>query len=339
MAAERTSPTWVHWTGADTVLGPLAAPDYPSDRFRILENHLCRRLHRDLANHISYAEVEHVPTKTSMRIHADRFVVAANSFNTPQLLWESGIRPAPLGRYLTDQTTLFAHVVLNPAVVNEVAKEWNPPPADPVPIPEDDPIPQVWIPFSYPEHPFNAFFQRDAFPFPASPGLNLGNILGSIDQRLVVGLFWFAPNEQRWDNHLSFSSRYRDLFGMPQITFHYTLSESDRLFANRALEDLAFAAQQVGGCVPTQQPQVLARGSSYHYMGTFRIGESPGQSVCDPFCRVWEVDNLYQLVSLHGHLPNRRVSGPERLRSLLQSMGGRQPIPGGQRGHPDPDGV
>lgn len=292
MAAERLSPTWVQWTGADTVLGPLAASDFPTARFRILDNHLCRELHRATDGHVAWAEVEHLTSGGRLAIRAGRFVVAANSFNTPQVLWVSGIRPAPLGRYLTDQTTLFTHVVLDPEIVAQVAAEWDPPPNDPVPIPERDPIPQVLIPYSYPEHPFNAFVQRDAFPFP-SPGLNLGDILGGVDQRLVVGCFWFSPNEQRWENHLSFSSTNADLLGMPQITFHYSLSETDRALAQAALEDMTFAARLLGGSLPSQEPQFLAPGSSYHYMGTFRMGESSGDSVCDPLCRMWGFDNLH----------------------------------------------
>lgn len=305
LACERQSPTWVEWTGVDTILGPLAEPgEIPADRFELWAEHICRELIVD-GRRVAGAEVEHLPSGTRKRITADVVVVAANTLYTPQLLWKSGIRPRALGHYLNDQPMLFCQIVLRHELLGEIAKLWNPPPpeVDPIPIPLDDPIPNVWIPFSEPEHPYHCQIHRDAFPYSILPE-NLG-----IDHRTIVDLRWFVRKELRYEDHITFSDTYTDSYGMPQITFHYTLSARDQQAVNDAMNDMTRAAAALGGYLPGAEPQFLARGSSLHYQGTFRMGETDdGQSVCDPYSRVWELENLY--LGGNGIIPTSTACNP-----------------------------
>ena len=71
---------------------------------------------------------------------------------------------------------------------------------------------------------------------------------------------------------MTFSDKHVDMFGMPQITFHYGLSEIDELTIQAAMSDMIRAAEVLGAFLPGSEPQVLARGSSLHYMGTYRMG-------------------------------------------------------------------
>jgi pyranose oxidase len=235
--------------------------------------------------------LEHLPSGQGETIFADIVIVAANSFYTPQLLWKSNIRPRALGRYLNDHPMLFCQVVLKKDLLTKIGNLWDAPDPsiDPVPVPKSDPIPNVWIPFSYPEHPFHCQIHRDAFPYSIIPGNN------GIDHRAIVDLRWFTRKDIRFRDHITFFDQHVDMFGMPQITFHYGLSEIDQSTIQAAMNDMIRAAEVLGAFLPGSEPQVLARGSSLHFMGTYRMGatDKDGDSVCDAYSKVWGFRNLY----------------------------------------------
>jgi pyranose oxidase len=306
LACERQSKTWVQWTGVDTILGPLAETGrIPQERFELRPETICRELLVD-GDRIVGAKLEHLPSLQNQRVLADVVIVAANAFYTPQLLWKSGIRPRALGHYLNDQPMAFCQIVLKHELLDKIRELWDAPDPriDPVPIPIDDPIPNVWIPFSYPEHPFHCQIHRDAFPYSILPE-NIG-----IDHRAIIDLRWFTRKEVRYEDHISFSDKYVDMYGMPQITFHYTLSEEDERTIQAAMTDMARAGESLGAFLPGAEPQILARGSSLHFQGTFRMGPDPKaeDSVCDPYSKVWGFQNLY--LGGNGIIPTSTACNP-----------------------------
>jgi pyranose oxidase len=216
LACERRSKTWVQWTGMDTILGPLAEPGtIPSTRFELRPETICRELLVE-NDRVVGAKLEHLPSGQSQTMFADIVVVAANSFYTPQLLWKSNIRPKALGHYLNDHPMLFCQVVLKKELLTKIGNHWDAPDpsVDPVPIPKGDHIPNVWIPFSYPEHPFHCQIHRDAFPYSILPG-NVG-----IDHRAIVDLRWFTRKDIRFRDHMTFSDKHVDMFGMSRSSNH-----------------------------------------------------------------------------------------------------------------------
>ncbi|GAA1982602.1 GMC family oxidoreductase [Nocardiopsis rhodophaea] len=273
LAAQRraASTGLVEWTGVDTILGPLAAPGR-SDRFRVLSQHLCTRLATDSAgSRVSYAEAQDLLTGESLRIEADSFVVAGGGVATAQLMWASCIRPSALGRYLTDHPLAFCQVVLLPELVKQ-------------PIPEDDLEPNVWIPLSA-SRPWHCMIHRDAFQY--------GDRIPNVDRRLVVDLRWHGMVEPRADNRVTFSDQHRDKFGLPQPTFDFTLSASDRAQHHAMMSDMLRAAMSIGGFLPGAEPRFMPLGLSQHIAGATRMGNSPEDSVVDCNSRVWGIDNLY----------------------------------------------
>jgi pyranose oxidase len=306
LACERRSKSWVQWTGADTILGPLAEPGkIPLSRFELRPETICRELLVE-NDRVVGAKLEHLPSGQSQTMFADIVIVAANAFYTPQLLWKSNIRPKALGHYLNDQPMLFCQIVLKKELLTKIGNLWDAPPPsiDPVPIPKNDPIPNVWIPFSYPEHPFHCQIHRDAFPYSILPG-NIG-----VDHRAIVDLRWFTRKDIRFGDHITFSDKYVDMYGMPQITFHYGLSEIDDATVQAAMNDMIRAAEVLGAFLPGSEPQVLARGSSLHFQGTYRMGavENTDDSVCDPYSKVWGFRNLY--LGGNGIIPTSTACNP-----------------------------
>ena len=306
LACERRSKTWVQWTGVDTILGPLAEPGkIPLSRFELRSETICRELLVE-NDRVVGAKLEHLPSGQSQTMFADIVIVAANSFYTPQLLWKSNIRPKALGHYLNDHPMLFCQVVLKKELLAKIGNLWGAPDPsiDPVPIPKSDPIPNVWIPFSHPEHPFHCQIHRDAFPYSILPG-NIG-----VDHRAIVDLRWFTRKDIRFRDHITFSDKHVDPFGMPQITFHYGLSEIDQSTIQAAMNDMVRAAEVLGAFLPGSEPQVLARGSSLHYMGTYRMGaaDKDDDSVCDAYSKVWGFRNLY--LGGNGIIPTSTACNP-----------------------------
>ena len=97
--------------------------------------------------------VKEFQTGRIFKIKAKFFVVAAGAILTPQLLHTSQIRPPALGRYLCEQIMTFCQIVLSNTIITRIADEKSASlqqhkvknPEDPVPIPLDDPTPQVRI--------------------------------------------------------------------------------------------------------------------------------------------------------------------------------------------------
>lgn len=311
LAVERREddPRFVRWSAADTVLGPLAT-DGADGRFDLRAEHICRRLGRSSdGERIEYAEVQDLRTSRTLRVEAEDFIVACNAVGTPQLLWESNIRPEPLGRYLTEQPVAFCQIVLRHSTVEALASDERfaeriaahreRSPHDPVPIPHDDPEPQAWIPVSE-ERPWHCQIHRDAFHY--------GEVAPNVDSRLIVDLRWFGIVEPRPDNRVTFSERYKDIFGLAQPTFDFTLERSEREQQHRMMKDMLRAASSLGGFLPGSEPQFVAPGLPLHFAGTTRIGDDPADSVCDVDSKVWGIENLY--VGGNGLIRTGQASNP-----------------------------
>jgi pyranose oxidase len=285
----------VTWSAADTVLGDLATPN-SSARFQVLSEYRCTKLIRDEGGDgIVYAEVMDLMNWQEYHIYAKTFVVCAGTVLTAQILWNSRIGSAALGAYLSEQPMAFCQIVLRQSIVDalpgdprfadRIQKYRKQHPNDPIPIPMNDPDPQLTIPVST-GRPWHTQIHRDAFAY--------GGLPPNIDNRLIVDLRWFGKVEQREENKVTFSNDVRDTFGMPQPTFNFTLSNSDREAQHAMMEEMLKAANALGGFLPGSEPQFMAPGLTLHIHGTTRMGSNDDDtSVVDTHSKVWKMRNLY----------------------------------------------
>jgi pyranose oxidase len=288
----------------------LADGNLDREPFILKPQHRCTRLvpSRD-GSRIEYAEVQNLAEWETLHIRANTYIVACNAYLTPQVLYASGIRPAPLGRYLTEQPMSFCQIVLKQNLVDAILddsrfadrviehRELNP--HDPVPIPEEDPEPQVWIPVSE-GRPWHCQIHRDAFHY--------GDVAPNVDTRLIVDLRWFGIVEPHYESRITFSDRNVDAFGMPQPTFEWFLTEEDRRNQHQMMADMLRAANALGGFLPGSEPQFVAPGLPIHVTGTVRMGTSPDDSVVDANSQVWGIENLY--LGGNGLIPRGSASNP-----------------------------
>lgn len=102
---------------------------------------------------VSHAVILELVEGVTVNVRAKVFVLAAGAVHTPQIMFNSGIRPRALGHYLCDHPMGNCQVILSPTILHcmkeqypeVVAQHARDHPDDPVPIPLNDPPPQVCV--------------------------------------------------------------------------------------------------------------------------------------------------------------------------------------------------
>ncbi|WP_433364600.1 GMC oxidoreductase [Actinoplanes sp. CA-142083] len=309
VAADPRPDGTLRWSGTDVVLGPVV--DDP--RFTLRAETLCVRLLRD-GDRVIGAVLRDLRTGVESEVFADTVVVAADAIRTPQLLWASGIRPAALGRYLTEHPLVFGVVAVREGVLPVPDK------ADPI-----DPIRAV-VSIGYDEerHPFHAQLMYSPIcpaPLPAdspyrdSPGG-------------YVGMGWGVRKWPRAEDRLIFDEALPDENGMPSVRIAYALTDREEAELDRARKFQVRAAAALGEFVDGM-PVIMPAGSSLHYMGTVRTGPvDDGSSVCDTYGKVWGLAGL--IVAGNGLIPTANSCNPT-LTSVALSLRGAGKLAGGSR--------
>jgi pyranose oxidase len=289
---------FVHWTGADTILGPLLDENDPrSQSFQVLPQHRAEKLISN-GGRITHVMVRDLTYGEEVEVHADLVVVAANAFLTPRLLWQSGIRPEALGRYLAENIIATSTIGLNDAVIEQLRADPDNPAAGPgrtVPIEFNDPAPKSGFAPTQ-EKCWIGHINRTA--------RYLYYTEATWDTRLTLDLTWYGPVRQQAENRIVFDDKMPDRFGQPQITYEYRLAREDAELAEDMVTDLNTVATTIGSYMPIQTstlsstgargPYFQPAGASFHWMGTYRMGaQDDGTSVVDSDSKVWGFDNLY----------------------------------------------
>ncbi|CAE6528111.1 unnamed protein product [Rhizoctonia solani] len=264
---------------------------------------------------IKFAYVKDIKNNKYLAIPAKYYIVACGAIGTPQVLWNSGFgehdeRPnmAPelpaLGRYLTEQSISFCQVRLGyPPLINpggEVREEFRQkcqkhcehPSKDPIPIPFNDPEPQVTMPYTR-ATPWHTQIHRDAFSY--------GDVGPRADPRLIVDLRFFGKQEPERNNYVTFSGKYTDIYGMPQATFNVTRNPVDSRRDQEMMLAMCEAANKLGPFLPGSYPQFMEPGLALHITGTTRLGKVDEGQLEHPPQEVLEYSVANQYSQVHGH--------------------------------------
>ncbi|KAH6609091.1 Pyranose 2-oxidase [Trichoderma cornu-damae] len=299
------SETYVDWTSPASILGELADPTLSAEDKKYFEirpsTQLVKFERSEKDGKITKALLINLKDEKTFTVTARKYIVCAGAVLTPGILFNSNFLPKDLpalGHYLTEQPMAFCQVVLKKSLVEKVKEHhlrhphWKELadkhkekfPADPVPIPFNDPDPQLYFPYT-PDSPWHGQVHRDAFGY--------GEVPPTVDQRLVVDFRWFTYVKPQKTNCVTFSSGITDTLGMPQPTFHFRVDnpEDEERCANM-ISDMIEIARRLGGFLPGAEPKYLPMGSALHICGTYRAGTDKKESVVDRHSKVWGHDNL-----------------------------------------------
>jgi pyranose oxidase len=319
VAGQENADGTMTWSGTDVVLGSLIEPGTElAARFELRDLTFVRRVeHR--AGRATAVLVEDLRTGRRETVPADLIVVAADALRSPQLLWASGIRPRALGHYLTEHPVVISTVALDAAAMRRFATE------------EDldrelarragnavDPVSGVnRIPFSEPDHPFAAqVMYSETTPFPMEPGQPYAE-----NRWGYVNMGYGLRKRPRFADAVTFDDDELDYRGMPNMTIHYALTDAELAEVEIATGLLRRAGGALGTFVA--EPRLMPNGSSLHYQGTMRVGESEdGASVADPWSRVWGFDNL--LVGGNALIPTATAVNPTLMSIAIAVRGARR---------------
>ncbi|MCW4385913.1 GMC oxidoreductase [Salinibacterium sp. SYSU T00001] len=309
----------MRWAGVDVVLGPLIEPGHPlASRFELRDLTLVRRVEHNGAV-VTGVTVEDLRTRETETIAADVVVVAADAFRSPQLLWASGIRPAALGRYLTEHPVVISTVALDGERMRRFASEADldqelarraKNPADPVAAVNR-------IPYSEPDHPYSLqIMYAEQPPFPLDPEHpHSGNRWG------YVNMGYGLRKHPRVEDGVTFHDDELDYRGFPNMTIEYELTEQEQA----EVADATVRLRRVGDTLGTfiAEPRLLPNGSSLHYQGTMRMGQADdGTSVADPWSRVWGFENL--VVGGNALIPTATAMNPTLMSVAIAVRGARK---------------
>ena len=277
------------WSGPEVVLEDLADPDFSGENFSIASNTACLRLETGDSG-AEAALLQDRNTGERHRVRAKVFVIAADALRTPQLLAASSLGGPANGHYLNDQPQSVGLVQLSEEMLNAAAADGEASGANEAkPGGPDSTVGVLWVPFHNPSHPFHGqVMHLDTSPIP----LKVSD--AAPKKGHYVGLGWFAAKDVRYEDYLEFSSEEKDFYGLPKMRVHYALTEKDNASIAQSNREQERAAKAFGWFIEGGEPRTMPMGSSLHYQGTTRMGESDdGTSVCDPYSQVWGTRNVF----------------------------------------------
>ena len=288
-AGRRISPTQVEWSSGHSLLGSALEAE-EDGALRLVPGHYLHRLvHR--SGRVERAIIRDTQTGVESEICADCYVVAGGVLFTPSALWESGIRPSSLGRYLVDQPSATCQVESKPGLLDERLT--------PSMSGMNERCPDLVVDGVESCGWYGQIGVQNIWDF--------GYCSPSDPRSAVLDLVWYTWNGPHADNRLVFSDRGPvGPFGspVPSIEFESWNNPGER----RMMNDLVKTAMRLGAFQDEAGPQFRAAGSSHHLTGTTRIGRDEGDSVANPWGRVWEFENLY--LGGNGVIPNADPMNP-----------------------------
>jgi choline dehydrogenase-like flavoprotein len=315
MAVELTE-HGVHRSGPNVIFGALLRGANPN--FELRPETLCERVLMDGERAIG-VQLRDRSTGNVYTVGASQIVVAADALRTPQVLFASGVRPAALGHYLNEhpQVSIMAEVHglgADQGHENERGAATAMSDSTAVAVASSG---VTWIPYQGEDFPFHGMLaQIDPDTVPQS-------IEDARERNPLISVHFFTAQETRWENRLEFSESDVDWIGMPAMTIHHTLSDHDRETLDRGKAEVLRLSNALGKPVDGEAPWVLPSGSSLHYQGTVRMGQTDdGLSVCDTASRVWNTENLF--VAGNGVIPTETACNPTLTSVALAVLGARE---------------
>ena len=106
------------------------------------------------------------------------------------------------------------------------------------------------------DRPWHAQVHRAAFSYGDTPLL--------VDNRVILDFRYFGKTRHNKENKVEFSDTYKDMYGMPQPTFHVKASEQDTKYNHKMMIEMTNAALSMGDFLSGSEPQFMSPGLALH---------------------------------------------------------------------------
>lgn len=275
--------------------GGLSADEAVAAGAKLLPNANVYRLEHDAQGRIAAAHY-YDPDKRSHRVTGKTFIVAANGIESPRLLLLSTSDKYPRG--LANSTDMVGrHLMDHPSTSLTFDAD------------ED-----VWLGRG-PQSPSSINTMRDG-PFRAEHSpyrldfTNISRVDGATRSLIAQGVYGIefskrlrhsAAREMNVKNVLEVLpdpqrritlSDQKDALGIPKPQAHYSIDDYTRKGHERSKKDFQRIAELMGG-TNLRYSKEGDYANNQHICGTLSLGTDPRVSVCDPWCRTHDHENLY----------------------------------------------
>ncbi|MBD2869975.1 GMC oxidoreductase [Paenibacillus arenilitoris] len=221
-------------------------------------------------------------------IKAKNVVLAASTFGSPQILLQSGIEGAAIGRYLTNHSRVMGFGIVRREEFPEVFGPLH----IIIPPREDRPY-QIQI--AGPDGYFKV--QKRIQPLQPEWG---------------VAFYGSGRVESRRDNRIELDPADIDEDGVPKLKIRFAYSEKDQAVIDLLLQGVRDAAAAAGIALvaETDRPDayLLDPGLENHEIGTCRMGVDPQTSATNPYGRIHGVEGLF--VADNSVIPTSGTANP-----------------------------
>lgn len=275
--------------------GGLSADSAEAAGAKLMPNCNVYRLEHDEQGRIAAAHY-YDPNKTSHRVAAKTFIIAANGIESPRLLLLSASDKYP-GGLANSSGTVGRHLMDHPSTSLTFDAEE-----------------ELWLGRG-PQSPSSINTLRDG-PFRAEHApyrldfTNISRVAGATQALIDQGLYGAEFEKQlRWraahelnvktvlevlphpDNRITLSSE-KDAMGIPKPQAHYAIDQYTRKGAEAAKADFARIAEFMGG-TNLRYTKDNDFANNQHICGTLSMGSDPKTSVVDGYGRAHDHENLF----------------------------------------------
>ncbi|HUC94200.1 MAG TPA: GMC oxidoreductase [Paenibacillus sp.] len=212
--------------------------------------------------------------KQSYLLKAKTVVLAANAYETPRLLLNSGIQGHAIGRYLTNHSFITARGTVSTRSFPEVLGTLG------ILIPQTEQRPYQ-LQFGGPAGYY--FYHNEEKPAREEWDIGFYGAFGTV--------------ESRFENRLDLDPWRRDEYGVPELRIQFSYSERDRAIIRQTASAMRQAASAAGIRLisPGGLPDLCLHppGDDNHESGTCRMGDDPSTSAADRYGQIHGISGLY----------------------------------------------
>lgn len=108
-----------------------------------------------------------------------------------------------------------------------------------------------------------------------------------------VKFIGFGEMRPRYENQVTISEELKDKWGIPALKIECEYSEEEKAATHEWRQYMEAFLTHAGYKTNVSNEELSVPGSGIHEVGTARMGSDRKNSILNPYCRSWDVPNLF----------------------------------------------